>query len=290
MSDYILRVTAMDGMVRGFFATSKETVQKALNYHHMTPVATAALGRLLTSGAMMGLMLKGDKDKLTLQLKGDGLGGSILVTSDNKGTVKGYIANPQASVPNKANGKLDVSGLVGKGVLTVIRDEPFGAPYNGSVEIVSGEIAEDIAYYFAQSEQIPSVVSLGVLVQNTKLWQAGGFIIQLLPGATEEVTTYLEEKLKDLPSLTTLYSEGHTPESLVAFFFGENYAITEKVPMDFYCDCSRQKVEKALIAIGKNELETILKEDKKAELHCHFCNKDYHFDENDLKMLINEIK
>lgn len=287
MSDYILRVTAMDGMVRGFFATSKATVQAALDAHHTSPVATAALGRLLTGGAMMGLMLKGDKDKLTLQLKGDGLGGPILVTSDNKGTVKGYIANPQANVANKANGKLDVSGLVGKGILTVIRDEPFGAPYNGSVEITSGEIAEDLAYYFAQSEQIPSVVSLGVLVQNTKLWQAGGFIIQLLPGATEAVTEKLEAKLKDLPSLTTLYTEGHTPESLVDFFFGEgNYTITEKVPLKFYCDCSREKIEKALIAIGKDELTAILEEDKKAEVHCHFCNKDYHFDENDLKTLI----
>lgn len=287
MSDYILRVTAMDGMVRGFFATSKNTVQKALDAHHTSPVATAALGRLLTGGAMMGLMLKGENDKLTLQLKGDGPGGPVLVTADSKGKVKGYIANPSASVPNKANGKLDVSGLVGKGVLTVIRDEPFGAPYNGSVEIVSGEIAEDLAYYFAQSEQVPSVVSLGVLVQNTKLWQAGGFIIQLLPGASEEVTRHLEEKLKGLPSLTTLYSEGHTPESLVEFFFGEgNYTITEKVAMDFYCDCSREKVEKALIAIGKTELETIIKEDKKAELHCHFCNKDYFFNEDDLKNLI----
>ena len=287
MSDYILRVSAFDGMIRGFFATSKYTVQEACDRHQTSPVATASLGRLMTATAMMGLMLKEDTDKITLQLKGDGPSGTILATADNNGSVKGYLTNPSNTVANKPNGKLDVSGFVGKGTLTVLRDMPFGEAMNGTVEIVSGEIAEDIAYYFAQSEQVPSVVSLGVLVAGSKVWQAGGFILQLLPNATEEATCYLEEKLEGLSSLTTLYQEGHSPESLVDFFFAEkNYTILDKVPLQFNCDCSKEKIEKALIAIGTEELTAIINEDKKADVHCHFCNKDYHFNEDELRNLL----
>ena len=279
MSDYILRVTAFDGMIRAFFATSQDCVQTACDKHHTTPVATATLGRLLTAGAMMGLMLKGEKDKLTLELKGDGPGGKVLVTADNQGKVKGFIAYPKANVANKPNGKLNVSALVGKGTLNVIRDMPFGQPYHGMVEIVSGEIAEDLTYYFAQSEQVPSAVSLGVLVAGTKVWHAGGFILKLL-----------EDKLQGLDSLTTLYSKGESPESLAEFFFGEvGYTINDKIPLSFHCDCSREKVESVLIALGRRELEALLEEDGKADLHCHFCNSNYHFSEEELKCLLKAL-
>ena len=290
MSDYILRVTAFDGMIRAFFATSQDCVQTACDKHHTTPVATATLGRLLTAGAMMGLMLKGEKDKLTLELKGDGPGGKVLVTADNQGKVKGFITYPEANVPNKPNGKLNVSALVGKGTLNVIRDMPFGQPYHGMVEIVSGEIAEDLTYYFAQSEQVPSAVSLGVLVAGTKVWHAGGFILQLMPGASEEATKLLEDKLQGLDSLTTLYSKVESPESLAEFFFGEvGYTINDKIPLSFHCDCSREKVESVLIALGRRELEALLEEDGKADLHCHFCNSNYHFSEEELKCLLKAL-
>ena len=290
MSDYILRVTAFDGMIRAFFATSQDCVQTACDKHHTTPVATATLGRLLTAGAIMGLMLKGEKDKLTLELKGDGPGGKVLVTADNQGKVKGFIAYPKANVANKPNGKLNVSALVGKGTLNVIRDMPFGHPYHGMVEIVSGEIAEDLTYYFAQSDQVPSAVSLGVLVAGTKVWHAGGFILQLMPGASEEATKLLEDKLQGLDSLTTLYSKGESPESLAEFFFGEvGYTINDKIPLSFHCDCSREKVESVLIALGRRELEALLEEDGKADLHCHFCNSNYHFSEEELKCLLKAL-
>ena len=239
---------------------------------------------------MMGLMLKGEKDKLTLELKGDGPGGKVLVTADNQGKVKGFIAYPEANVANKPNGKLNVSALVGKGTLNVIRDMPFGQPYHGMVEIVSGEIAEDLTYYFAQSEQVPSAVSLGVLVAGTKVWHAGGFILQLMPGASEEATKLLEDKLQGLDSLTTLYSKGESPESLAEFFFGEvGYTINDKIPLSSHCDCSREKVESVLIALGRRELEALLEEDGKADLHCHFCNSNYHFSEEELKCLLKAL-
>ena len=290
MDDYILRATAADGLIRAFAATTKNTVQTARTLHNTTPVASAALGRLLTAGAMMGTMLKGEKDLVTLQIKGDGPIEGLLVTADSKGRVKGYPFNPNVDIPPKSPVKLDVGGAVGKGYLTVIKDLGLKEPYVGKTELVSGEIAEDLTYYYAKSEQIPTAIALGVLVDtDTSIKAAGGFIIQLMPGATLEIATMLEERITHLKYITELLDRGETPETILDAVLGDmNLEIIDKMPTEFYCDCSRERVEKALISIGEKDLRTILEEDKKAEISCHFCNKVYNFDEADLKKLLDE--
>lgn len=286
--DYILRVTAADGMIRAFLADTRKTVYTSSELHHTSAVVSAALGRLLTAGAMMGLMLKNDGDLLTLKIRGTGPVGGLLVTADRNGRVKGYPQNPAADVPNKPNGKLDVSGVIGAGTLTVIKDMGLSEPYNGTIELKSGEIAEDITYYFVQSEQTPSAVSLGVLVDGDyTIRQAGGFIIQLMPGASEEVLNYLENKLNGLDSLTNLYEQGHTPESLAGLLFAEiGYEELERTPVCFHCDCSLERAKRVLISMGHDELTRLRQEDHSAELHCQFCNREYHFDEPELDDLI----
>lgn len=290
MDDYILRATAADGLIRAFAATTKNTVQTARSLHNTTPVASAALGRLLTAGAMMGTMLKGEKDLVTLQIKGDGPIEGLLVTADSKGRVKGYPFNPNVDIPPKSPVKLDVGGAVGKGYLTVIKDLGLKEPYVGKTELVSGEIAEDLTYYYAKSEQIPTAIALGVLVDtDTSIKAAGGFIIQLMPGATLEVATMLEERITHLKYITELLDRGETPETILDAVLGDmDLEIIDKMPTEFYCDCSRERVEEALISIGEKDLRTILEEDKKAEISCHFCNKVYNFDEADLKKLLDE--
>ena len=290
MDDYILRATAADGLIRAFAATTKNTVQTARSLHNTTPVASAALGRLLTAGAMMGTMLKGEKDLVTLQIKGDGPIEGLLVTADSKGRVKGYPFNPNVDIPPKSPVKLDVGGAVGKGYLTVIKDLGLKEPYVGKTELVSGEIAEDLTYYYAKSEQIPTAIALDVLVDtDTSIKAAGGFIIQLMPGATLEVATMLEERITHLKYITELLDRGETPETILDAVLGDmDLEIIDKMPTEFYCDCSRERVEKALISIGEKDLRTILEEDKKAEISCHFCNKVYNFDEADLKKLLDE--
>ena len=290
MSDYILRATAANDCIRAFAATTRDTVQKARELHNTTPVASAALGRLLTAGAMMGVMLKGDKDLITLQIKGDGPLEGEVVTADSKGRVKGYPFNPNVDIPPKSPTKLDVGGAVGKGFLTVIKDLGLKEPYVGKTELISGEIAEDIAYHYAKSEQIASAVALGVLVDtDTSIKQAGGFIIQLMPGVTEEIISKLEMRINTIPYITELLSMGDTPESILNLILGDmDLRIIDKLPCEYYCGCSRERVEKALLAIGKDDLKKILEEDKKAELSCHFCNKVYNFYENDLKRLLDE--
>ncbi|MCL2703403.1 MAG: Hsp33 family molecular chaperone HslO [Defluviitaleaceae bacterium] len=290
MSDHILRITAANGAIRAFIADTRNTVNMARQIHDTRPVMSAALGRLLTAGAIMGLMLKNDGDLLTLTIKGDGPGGMVLVTADSAGNVKGYCNNPHADLPLNSIGKLDVSGILGAGTLTVIKDMGSGEPYNGAVALQTGEIAEDIAYYFAQSEQTPSVVSLGVLVDvDYSIKQAGGFIIQLMPGASDAVIDFLEQKVTGLASMTTLYEQGHTTESLAEMLFSESgYEILDKLPCRFACNCSRGRVEKALVAIGRDELENIAKQDKSASLNCHFCNKKYDFNEADINKLLKQ--
>ena len=290
MDDYILRATAAVGLIRAFAATTKNTVQTARSLHNTTPVASAALGRLLTAGAMMGTMLKGEKDLVTLQIKGDGPIEGLLVTADSKGRVKGYPFNPNVDIPPKSPVKLDVGRAVGKGYLTVIKDLGLKEPYVGKTELVSGEIAEDLTYYYAKSEQIPTAIALGVLVDtDTSIKAAGGFIIQLMPGATLEVATMLEERITHLKYITELLDRGETPETILDAVLGDmDLEIIDKMPTEFYCDCSRERVEKALISIGEKDLRTILEEDKKAEISCHFCNKVYNFDEADLKKLLDE--
>lgn len=292
MGDYILRATAANDSIRAFAATTKDTVQKARELHDTTPVASAALGRLLTAGAMMGVMLKNEDDLVTLQIKGDGPLEGELVTADCKGQVKGYVFNPHVDIPPKSPEKLDVGGAVGKGFLTVIKDLGLKEPYVGKTELISGEIAEDIAYYYATSEQVASAVALGVLVdKDTSIKEAGGFIIQLMPGVSEEIISKLEFRINTIPYITELLSMGDTPESILNLILGDmDLKIIDKIPTEYFCGCSRERVEKALLAIGEKDLQQLLEEDQKAELSCHFCNKVYNFDENDLKRLLDEAK
>lgn len=288
--DYILRATAGDGSVRVFIANTKETVQQAFLHHKTSPVMSAALGRALTAVSIMGIMLKSDDDLVTIKINGNGLGKGLVVTGDNKGRVKGYPLNPVVDIPLKPNGKLDVQNALGEGSLTVIKDMGLKEPYVGQIPLVSGEIAEDLTYYFAKSEQTPSAVSLGVLVdRDYSIKQAGGFIIQVMPDADEDIINSLENKLATIKPFTTLLEEGNTIEDILNILLGDfGVNILDKIPVKFYCNCSKERVEKALISIGKHELETIIKEDQKATLHCHFCNKDYDFNEDDLKTLLNE--
>ena len=292
MNDYVVRAVAAGEQIRAFAAATCALTEEARIRHNTSPVVTAALGRLLCAGAMMGSMMKGDQDLLTLQIKGDGPVGGLTVTADAHGNVKGYPVNPNVLIHAKANGKLDVASAVGSGTLTVIRDLGLKEPYAGQVELQTGEIAEDLTYYFAVSEQIPSAVGLGVLMnrENT-VRQAGGFILQLMPFAQEETIARLEKNVAALPSVTSLLDEGYTPETLLERVLeGFDLEITEKTETRFFCNCSRARVEKALISIGREELESLIREGKEAELNCHFCNSHYTFQVDELKKLLAAAK
>lgn len=288
--DYILRAAAGDGAVRIFIANTKETAQKAFELHQTSPVMTAAMGRALTGVAIMGSMLKNEDDMVSIQIKGDGPGGGLTVTSDSKSYVKGYPYNPMVDIPLKENGKLDVQTALGHGTLTIIKDMGLKEPYVGQIPLVSGEIAEDLTYYFAKSEQTPSAVALGVLVdRDYTVKQSGGFIIQMMPDAPDEIVTALENKLGAMESVTTMLDKGMTPEDMLKEIAGEfEPQVLDKIPVEYYCNCSRERVEKALISLGKKELATIIEEDGKASLHCHFCNKNYDFDKEQLMTILNE--
>lgn len=292
MKDYIVRATAANAQVRAFAAVTREMVETARNHHNTSPVATAALGRLLTAGAMMGVMMKGDKDILTLQIKADGPIEGITVTADSKGRVKGYVGNPEVIIPANANGKLDVAGAVGNGILNVIKDMGLKEPYSGQVGLQTGEIAEDLTYYFAVSEQVPSAVGLGVLMnKDNTVQQAGGFIIQVMPFAEEKTIAKLEENVQKIKSVTTLLEEGHTAESLLeAVLEGFDIEVTDEVPTEFYCNCSKSRVEKALISIGRKDLNEMIQEGKDVELNCHFCNRNYVFSVEELKEILRKCK
>ena len=256
MKDYIVRATAAEGQVRAFAATTKELVETAREHHNTSPVATAALGRLLTAGAMMGSMMKNETDMLTLQVRGDGPLGGITVTADSKGDVKGYVNNPDVMLPPK-NGKLDVGGAVGIGLLQVIKDMGLKEPYSGQTILVSSEIAEDLTYYFANSEQVPSSVGLGVLMEKDNTVEcAGGFIIQMMPFAKEETISQIEENLKNITSVTDHLKKGETPEQILEILLGNlGLEITDTMPTRFYCNCSKERVEKAVISVGKKEIQ-----------------------------------
>lgn len=292
MKDYIVRATAADSQVRAFAAVTRETVETARKSHNTSPVATAALGRLLTAGAMMGVMMKGEKDILTLQIKADGPINGITVTADSQGRVKGYVGNPEVILPANEKGKLDVSGAVGNGFLNVIKDMGLKEPYSGQVDLQTGEIAEDLTYYFAVSEQVPSAVGLGVLMnKDNTVQQAGGFIVQVMPFAEEKTIAKLEENIQKIQSVTTLLEQGHTPESLLdAVFEGFDVDIMDKVPAEFYCNCSKKRVEKALISIGRKDLNEMIQEGKEVELNCHFCNTNYVFNVEELKEILRKCK
>lgn len=284
MKDYVIRATAGDGQIRAFVATTRNLVEEARSLHETTKVATAALGRTLTATSMMGLMMKNENDKVTVIIKGGGPIGTILVTSDSKGNVKGYVTNPNVEVENYPNGKLNVAGAVGtQGHVKVIKDIGLREPYNGSYPLVSGEIAEDFTHYFALSEQTPSVVSLGVLTRADEVEHAGGFIVQLMPDAEEENIAKLEQNIGKLSSITNMLKEGNTPEDILGIVLeGLNPKILDKCEVKFECECSKEKVKNALVAIGKTALAEIIEEDKKAEIGCQFCNRKYNYTEEEL--------
>ena len=292
MNDYIIRATAANDQIRAFAAVTTEMVETAREHHNTSPVATAALGRLLTAGAMMGSMMKGEKDVLTLQIKAGGPLQGITVTADSQGNVKGYVGNPDVCIPANSKGKLDVAGAVGPGFLTVIKDMGLKEPYSGQVMLQTCEIAEDLTYYFATSEQVPSAVGLGVLMnKNNTVRQAGGFIVQLMPFAEEEVISKLEQNVQKINSVTNLLEEGHTPESLLEKVLeGFDVQINEKMDTRFHCNCSKERVEKALISIGRKELNEMIQEGKPIEMNCHFCNTNYNFTVEELKEILRRCK
>lgn len=288
MSDYFVRAVAADLRVRAFAATTKELVEYARQAHNTSPVMTAALGRLLTAGVMMGATMKGEDDLLTVKIEGDGPAGGVVVTADSHGNVKGYAYNPTVMIPAKPNHKLDVSGAIGAGSLQVIKDIGMKEPYVGKTELISGEIAEDLTYYYALSEQTPSSVGLGVLMnKDNTVRQAGGIMIQLMPDAGEEVISALETRLSEMTSITALLEEGMTPEQILEKLLGDmNLEITDREPCQFKCNCSHERVSKALISIGRQELSDMIAEGKPVEVNCHFCNTNYRFEVEELEELL----
>ena len=287
--DRIIRATAADAQIRAFACITRDTVEEARSRHNLSPVACAALGRLMTGGAMMGAMLKGEEDILTLQLIGDGPMGKATVTADSHGNVKGYVDNPYVMLPPNSIGKLDVGGAVGQGYLQVIKDMGLKEPYAGQVQLQTGEVAEDLTYYFVTSEQVPSSVGLGVLMnkEDGTVKHAGGFIIQLMPFASDEVLDKLEQNLLKINSVTKMLDDGDTPEKMLEHILeGFDIEVTEELPVNFKCHCSKERVEKALISTGKKELQDMINEGKPITVNCHFCNTDYAFYIEDLKRLM----
>lgn len=292
MSDYIVRATAANSQIRVFAATTRELVEHARAAHNTSPVSTAALGRLLTGGVMMGSMMKGEKDLLTLQIQCNGPIKGLTVTADSKGDVKGYAYNPNVLLPPSEKGKLDVGKALDLGVLSVIKDMGLKEPYMGQTQLVSGEIAEDLTYYFATSEQVPSAVALGVLMEkDNTVKRAGGFIIQLMPFAEDGLAEKLEEKLKEMTSITSLLEKGMTPEDIIQEILGEfGVEVLDTLPAKFYCNCCKARVEKALISVGAKELNSMIQEGKPVELNCHFCNSKYTFSIEELKEILIKAK
>lgn len=289
--DYLVRGTAWGGKIRVFAARTTELVRELQQRHGTYPTASAALGRTATIGAMMGIMLKGE-ERLTLQVKGDGPIGSIVVDANAKGEVRGYVDNPDAHLPSNAQGKLDVAGVVGTtGYVHVTKDLGLKEPYRGSVPIISGELGEDFTYYFASSEQTPSAVGVGVLVDvDGSVLHAGGFIIQLLPGLSDEEITRLETALGGLPHVTALLDQGETPEEILRWVVGDDLTVHETLPVGFACPCTEERVEQSLISIGEAELQSLIDEDGQAEVQCHFCNEKYTFNKPRLEKLLQEAK
>lgn len=286
--DYIVRATAADSQIRAFAISSRGLVEQARAYHNTSPVMTAALGRLLSGGAMMGIMMKSKEDLLTLQVKGDGEAKGITVTADSQGNVKGYPQVPDVMLPPNAMGKLDVGGAIGRGILSVIKDIGLKEPYVGQVALQTSEIAEDLTYYFAVSEQVPSAVGLGVLMnRDNTVRQAGGFMIQLMPGAEDGLIDALEAKMAGLTSVTDMLEQGDTPEMLLEWILGDfGLEILEKVPAQYRCDCSRERVTRAVASIGEKDLKELVEGQEPIEITCQFCDKRYIFTPEDLEELL----
>ncbi len=292
MKDYMVRATAAEGQIRAFAIQGREMVEEARRRHDTSPVVTAALGRLLEAGAMMGMMMKGEKDLLTLQIDCSGPVKGLTVTADSHGKVKGFAKVPQVMLPPSKMGKLDVGGALDLGVLSVIKDLGLKEPYVGQTELKTGEIGDDLTYYFANSEQTPSSVGLGVLMErDNTVKQAGGFIIQLMPFAQEELIDKLEKKLQSMESVTAYLDRGLGAEELLEELLGEfGLEILERMDTEFSCNCSKERVEKAIISIGRKELNEMVQEGKPIEVKCHFCNEAYEFTIEDLKKIIQKTK
>ena len=291
--DYMVRATAGNAQIRAFAATTKDLAEYARRAHGLSPIAAAALGRLMTGTVMMGTMMDNEDDLITVKMDGDGPLKSVLATADNKGNVKGYVGNPYVIMEPNASGHLNVGGGIGEGNLTVIRDMGMKEPYVGQVPLYTGEVAEDLTYYFTKSEQTPSSVGLGVLVERETLSviAAGGFIIQLLPFAEEETIAHLEENLKKFSSVTDILKAGKTPEDLLNIVLeGFDIEFTDKVDLNFYCNCDKDRVERALMLIGEKEIQEMIDDGKEVELRCHFCNKAYTFNVDELKALKEKAK
>ena len=288
MSDYIVRATAAGSQIRAFAATTRELVEHARQIHNTSPVATAALGRLLTGGAMMGSMMKGEKDVLTIQMKGDGPIEGVIVTADSSANVKGYVGNPNVIIPPNYLGKLDVGAAIGYGTMFVSKDLGLKEPYNSQLPLTTSEVAEDLTYYFAKSEQVPSAVALGVLMEkDNTVKQAGGFIIQLMPFADEKIIEALEEKIAKITSVTSLLEKGLTPEQILEEVLeGFDIEFLDTIPTKFDCNCSKKKVTKALIGVGRKGLKEMIDDGEPIEVNCHFCNTHYVFEIDELKALL----
>lgn len=294
MNDYMIRAIAADGQIRAFAATTKDLAEEARRRHNTSPVVTAALGRLLTAGVMMGSMMKGEKDTITLKVEGDGPVKALTVTADTKGNVKGFAHVPQVILHANENGKLDVAGAVGIGVLTVIKDLGLREPYVGTSMLTTSEIAEDLTYYFATSEQVPSSVALGVLMEkNNTVKQAGGFILQLMPGVDDETITKLEQKISSLTSITSMLDQGMTPEQILEYVIGDfGLEILDRTPVRFHCNCSKEKVRGAIVSLGREDLKELASDGEAVEVHCDFCNTSYWFQPEELEKILaqNEKK
>lgn len=291
ISDYMIRATAADNQIRAFAITSKELVEHARQIHHTTPVATAALGRLLTGAAMMGSMMKGDSDLLTITMRGDGPINGVTVTANSHAQVKGFVGNPNITLPLNYAGKLDVGAAIGYGTMTVSKDLGLKEPYNSELPLTTSEVAEDLTYYFAKSEQVPSAVALGVLIdKDYTVKQAGGFIIQLMPFAEDSVIRILEKKIETITSVTALFEEGYSPEQLLERVIGDfSIEISDRILPSYFCNCSKDRVSKALISVGKRELNAMIQEGNPIEVNCHFCNTNYTFTPAELQEFIKYI-
>lgn len=291
MNDSIIRATAAGAQIRAFAAVTTNLVEEARQRHNTSPVATAALGRLMTGAVMMGSMMKNPEDILTVQIKCSGPIGGLTVTADSQGGVKGYAYNPDVMLPPK-NGKLDVGGALGQGVLTVIRDMGMKEPYSGQTILQTGEIAEDLTYYFATSEQLPSSVGLGVLMEGDNTVRcAGGFIVQVMPFVEDKVLDKLEENIGKIRPVTAMLDNGHTPEEMLREVLeGLDVEITDTLPAGFTCNCSKQRIEKAIISIGKKEIQSLIDEGKDIEVKCHFCNTAYSYSVDELKELLKKSR
>ncbi|MEO2077207.1 MAG: Hsp33 family molecular chaperone HslO [Bacillus sp. (in: firmicutes)] len=292
MSDYLVKALAFDGNIRAYAVRTTETIREAQERHQTWRTASAALGRTMTAGVMMGAMLKGE-DKLTIKINGGGPLGPIVVDSNAKGEVRGYVTNPEVDFESNEHGKLDVRRAVGTdGMLAVVKDIGLRDFFSGQVPLVSGELGEDFTYYFATSEQVPSSVGVGVLVNpDDTILAAGGFIFQLMPGTPESVISQVEERLKTIPPVSKLIEQGLTPEEILAELFGkEQVKILEKMPVQFACNCSKDRFANAIIGLGKAEIDAMIEEDGQAEAHCHFCNEKYLFTKEELEEMKQEAK